>query len=316
VSGDPASPTSLVALESTVDLRRARLETLLKILDVDGVVERVAGGYIATGRPWEHDSDRIARIEAARVAEADAMLAYEATPECRMAFLRHALDDPDAGPCGRCDTCTATPVDPSVDPALAVAAVTHLRTVDVIIDARRAWPRGLSAPKGNIAPAGRAAEGRALCRAGDAGWGSAAEAALATGDLDEEVMAGIGAALRRWPWEERPAWVTWIPSTTSRLPETLARRIGAVGRLPVHGALVRGRPGRPQVELANSAHRCANVWGAFTVDTSDLPGGALPAGSVLLVDDTYDTGWTMTVAASLLRQAGVHAVLPFVLARR
>jgi ATP-dependent DNA helicase RecQ len=70
------------------------------------------------------------------------------------------------------------------------------------------------------------------------------------------------------------------------------------------------------VELANSAHRCANVWGAFTVDTSDLPGGALPAGSVLLVDDTYDTGWTMTVAASLLRQAGVHAVLPFVLARR
>ena len=56
VSPDPASPTSLVALESAVDLRRARLETLLKILDVDGVVERVAGGYIATGLPWEHDS--------------------------------------------------------------------------------------------------------------------------------------------------------------------------------------------------------------------------------------------------------------------
>ena len=36
----------------------------------------------------------------------------------------------------------------------------------------------------------------------------------------------------------------------------------------------------------------------------------------LVLADTYDTGWTMTVAASLLRQAGVHAVLPFVLARR
>ncbi|HEV7536643.1 MAG TPA: RecQ family ATP-dependent DNA helicase, partial [Acidimicrobiia bacterium] len=116
VSGDPASPTSLVALESAVDLRRARLETLLKILDVDGVVERVTGGYVATGLPWEHDSERIARIEAARAAEADAMLAYEVTPECRMAFLRHALDDPDAAACGRCDSCTGTPVDPGVDP--------------------------------------------------------------------------------------------------------------------------------------------------------------------------------------------------------
>jgi ATP-dependent DNA helicase RecQ len=311
VSGDPAAPTSLVALESAVDLRRARLETLLKILDVDGVVERVAGGYVATGLPWEYDSGRIARIEAARAAEADAMVAYEATAECRMAFLRRALDDPEAAPCGRCDICTASPVDPALDPALVAAAVAHLRTLDVVLDARRAWPRGLAAPKGNIAPGGRVAEGRALCRLGDSGWGPAVEAVLAAGDIDDEVMAGITASLRRWPWEARPAWVTWIPSTTSALPEALARRIAAVGRLPVHAALVRARPGRPQAELANSAHRCGNVWGAFAVDS-----GALPSGPVLLVDDTYDTGWTMTVAGWLLRQAGSDAVLPFVLARR
>jgi ATP-dependent DNA helicase RecQ len=305
-----------VALESAVDLRRARLETLLKILDVDGVVERVAGGYIATGLPWDHDRDRIARIEAARAAEADAMLEYETTAECRMAFLRRALDDPDAGPCGRCDACTAVPVDPRVDPALAEAAVAHLRAVDVVIDPRRAWPRGLAAPKGNIAPAGRAAEGRALCRSGDSGWGPAVETALAAGVVDDEVMAGVSAALRRWPWAARPAWVTWIPSATSDLPEALARRIGQVGRLPVHGALARGPAGRPQRDLANSAHRCANVWGAFAVDAGALPGGALPPGPVLLVDDTYDSGWTMTVTAWLLRQAGADAVLPFVLARR
>ena len=96
----------------------------------------------------------------------------------------------------------------------------------------------------------------------------------------------------------------------------LARRIGAVGRLPVHAALVRARPGPPQAELANSAHRCANVWGAFTIDARAWPDGALPPGPVILVDDTYDTGWTMTVAAALLRQSGAEAVLPFVLARR
>ena len=39
-------------------------------------------------------------------------------------------------------------------------------------------------------------------------------------------------------------------------------------------------------------------------------GVALPAGPVLLVDDFYRTGSTMTVAASLVREAGVTAVLP------
>ena len=37
-------------------------------------------------------------------------------------------------------------------------------------------------------------------------------------------------------------------------------------------------------------------------------------GPVLLVDDRVETGWTMTVAARLLREAGAAAVLPLVLA--
>jgi ATP-dependent DNA helicase RecQ len=35
---------------------------------------------------------------------------------------------------------------------------------------------------------------------------------------------------------------------------------------------------------------------------------------VLLVDDLVNSGWTMTVAARLLRQAGARAVLPLALA--
>jgi ATP-dependent DNA helicase RecQ len=38
----------------------------------------------------------------------------------------------------------------------------------------------------------------------------------------------------------------------------------------------------------------------------------LPDGPLLLVDDTYRSGWTMTVAAALLREAGAAAVLPLV----
>jgi ATP-dependent DNA helicase RecQ len=37
-------------------------------------------------------------------------------------------------------------------------------------------------------------------------------------------------------------------------------------------------------------------------------------GPVLVIDDRIETGWTMTVAARLLREAGATAVLPLALA--
>jgi ATP-dependent DNA helicase RecQ len=41
-------------------------------------------------------------------------------------------------------------------------------------------------------------------------------------------------------------------------------------------------------------------------------GPGLPDGPLLLVDDTYRSGWTMTVAAALLRDAGAPSVMPLV----
>ena len=45
-------------------------------------------------------------------------------------------------------------------------------------------------------------------------------------------------------------------------------------------------------------------------------GHALRERTVVLVDDWSDSGWTLTTAAFLLREAGAAAVHPFVLAQR
>ncbi len=79
---------------------------MLKVLDVDGAVTRTAGGWMATGKPWEYDGERYERVARERGREQQAMLAYQATDACRMEFLRRELDDPEAAPCGRCDNCT------------------------------------------------------------------------------------------------------------------------------------------------------------------------------------------------------------------
>ena len=68
-----------------VDIRRSPLELLLKVLDVDGAVRRVQGGWIATGEPWVYDAERYRRIAAERTAEQQHMIEYEQTDGCRMA---------------------------------------------------------------------------------------------------------------------------------------------------------------------------------------------------------------------------------------
>src|SRR5947208_660711 len=69
-------PLSTAALEPSVELSRTRLEMVLKVLDVDGAVRRVRGGWESTGEDWQYDRERYSRVNAARIREQDAMLRY------------------------------------------------------------------------------------------------------------------------------------------------------------------------------------------------------------------------------------------------
>ena len=102
-------PISTPKLENAVDLSRTRIDQALKVLDVDGAVQRVKGGWVATGESWAYDHKRYDGLADAREREQNLMLAYESTDACRMVFLRSELDDPTIGEgerCGRCDNCT------------------------------------------------------------------------------------------------------------------------------------------------------------------------------------------------------------------
>ncbi|RXZ43642.1 ATP-dependent DNA helicase RecQ, partial [Agromyces binzhouensis] len=122
-------PLSTPALEARVDIRRTPLELLLKVLDVDGAVRRVQGGWIATGAPWSYDAERYRRIAEEREAEQRHMLEYEQTDGCRMAFLQRSLDDDTAAPCGRCDRCAGAWYPGEVDADAASAAASALDRV-------------------------------------------------------------------------------------------------------------------------------------------------------------------------------------------
>ncbi|HET8681676.1 MAG TPA: DEAD/DEAH box helicase [Micromonosporaceae bacterium] len=319
---------STPALEPLVDLRRSRLEMMLKVLDVDGAVRRVRGGWTATGEPWHYDAARHRRIAQARAAEQQAMREYAAASGCRMALLRRCLDDPAAAPCGRCDRCTGRgwPVD--VSPAALAAARAFLTRPGVGLAPRRQWPTGLAAvgvPLSGRIPAGETAgSGRAVGRLSDLGWGARLRELVGEdapdGPVPDDVFAAVVQVLADWahgddPWPARPVAV--VPVGSRRRPQlssSLASRVAAVGRLPLWGAAERAGTVEPAgtaqpAGRANSAQRVRALHGAF-----NLPHLPPATGPVLLVDDYVDSGWTLTLVARELRRAGVPGVLPLALA--
>jgi ATP-dependent DNA helicase RecQ len=313
-------PLSTPSLEAMVDIRRSPLELLLKVLDVDGAVRRVQGGWVATGAPWVYDAERYERIAAEREAEQQHMIEYEETSGCRMEFLQRSLDDESAKPCGRCDNCAGVWYPGDVAPQEAASAASALDRVGVPIEPRAMWPTGadrLGVPvKGRIPPAERAGEGRALARLTDLGWGGTLRELFAAGTPDApvspQVLAACVRVLADWNWAERPVAVVAMPSRSRpQLVDSLARGIAEVGRLPYLGALGHTGGGPTGQPGGNSAFRLAGLWDRFIADGLDVP-----EGGVLLVDDQADSRWTLTVAARTLRQAGATEVLPFVLALR
>ena len=313
-------PTSTPALEALVDIRRTPLELLLKVLDVDGAVQRVQGGWVATGEPWVYDAERYERIAAARVAEQQHMIDYERTDGCRMEFLQRSLDDETATPCGRCDNCAGAWYPTDVAGEAAATASGALDRVGVPIEPRAQWPTGVDrlgvGAKGRIPADERPAEGRALARLTDLGWGNALREIFAPGAPDAPVPPAVLAAcvrvLAEWRWADRPVGVVAVPSRSRPLlVDSLARGLAEVGRLPYLGPLTPVDGGPSGESGGNSAFRLAGVWGRFSAD--DI---ALPDGPILLVDDLADSRWTVTIAARTLRQAGATDVLPFALALR
>jgi ATP-dependent DNA helicase RecQ len=314
-------PLSTPALEARVDIRRTPLELLLKVLDVDGAVQRVQGGWIATGQPWAYDRDRYEHIAAERVAEQQHMIEYERTTSCRMEYLQRSLDDETAAPCGRCDNCAGVwyPVD--VAAAATTQAASTLDRVGVPLEPRAQWPVGAALlgvnAKGNIHPGERMLEGRALARLTDLGWGNTLRTLFAPNTPDApaspELVAACVRVLADWGWDERPVGVVGMPSRGHPLlVDSIARGLASVGRLPYLGSLELAGGGPTGEPGGNSAYRLSKVWNAFGMGGLELPSG----GPILLVDDLADSRWTLTVAARLLRQSGASTVLPFVLALR
>jgi ATP-dependent DNA helicase RecQ len=294
-------------LERTVNVRRKRIESMLKVLEVEGAVYRDGSKWFRSATPWEYPAERIAGVTAHRRSEQAAMEVYATTDACLMELLRRELDDPGATPCGRCANCVGELLPTTLNPSLVQAALGHVRRSEIAIKPKRQLPCGLSAElslkEHNIEP------GRALTRWGDPGWAKLVRQGKYDNHLfSEDLVDATVGMIRAWRPDPPPTWITSVPSTSSGgLVRDFAQRVADRLSLPPGAAVHRVDERPPQKTLENSCLQARNVLGAFEVSR-------IRTGPVLLIDDMVDSGWTFTMIGHQLRSAGSGLVYPVALA--
>ena len=244
------------------------------------------------------------------------MQAYMAHSGCLMEFLSRALDDPQAGRCGKCAGCKGRPLlSPEYDCELTNKAAIFLKRSHQSLQPRKQWPYGNALPtygfSGRIGNTLCAQEGRALCLWRDAGWGQmVADGRHVQGRFDDKLIEACMDMMQQWNPDPAPKWVTCIPSLNrpELMPDFTRRLAGSLG-LPFHPCIQKAKANPPQNEMQNSFQQAHNLDGVFAVEPDTVP-----IGSCLLIDDTTDSGWTFTIAAAILRRAGCAAVFPLALA--
>lgn len=299
---------STPALMEQVNVAKGRIDKALALLSLESPAP-----LVKHGSKWQLTAttlgdafwQRAERLTLLRREEQEQMQRYVRLGEGHMAFLIAALDGT--------PTPMAEPLPPlpgTVDNALAASAIAFLRRSYLPIKPRKLWPPG-GLPhlqvSGKITPPTE--EGRALCVWGDAGWGEVARRGKLEGRFDDQLVHAC-VRLIEDDWRPTPAWVTALPSLRhpTLVPEFAGRLAAALG-VPFVPSLVRTVDRPSQRSMSNGSHQARNVDGALAVR------GDVPAGSVLLVDDLVDSGWTLTVAAWLLRNSGSGPVWPLALAR-
>ena len=242
------------ALETQVDLSRGRLEMMLKVLDVDGAVHRVSGGW-AGDRPGRGPTTPTATRGSPPSAPASSRPCSATWPRTAAGWSTCAASSTTRPP-RRAGAATTAPGGAGREPcptAGAGAARDRLMRPGVDVAPRKMWPTGMKelgidGGRQDRPPRPAAEPGRALGRLTDLGWGARLRACSrgpadgpAAGTADEP------GARTTWsrPWSRcwprgtghsgRPAW----SRCPSRTPPAADRQPGPPDRQHRPAALPR-----------------------------------------------------------------------------
>jgi ATP-dependent DNA helicase RecQ len=304
---------SVPELMKQLNLRQGQINQVLNYLQVEesSPVIKIGHKWQRTAIDFNMDTQKIMRLTNQRIDEWNAIKAYIDTSGCLMNYLQTSLDNPTKSNCGKCSNCKGeNRFSETISHEDGVSAAFFLKhsefdiklKVKIQYDALSKYEL-----KGNLPQNLRGEVGKTLSRWGDAGWGKiVAHDKYENHFRDKLVDAFIEMITIRWKPTPFPTWVTCIPS--HRHPDlvpSFAMRVAKKLGLPFVPVIDKIEETAPQKEQENNYYECKNLDGVFEINENvknDEP--------VLLIDDAIDSGWTLTIASTLLRKSGSGLVYP------
>ena len=136
---------SVPEMQRVLNLRKNQIEKTIKFLTVESPspITKISSKWqvTATAASYQVDQANVNAITNIRRAEQQQMRDYMEHPDCLMAFLQRALDDPFIEDCGQCRSCRPELLlDETYDDDLANCAGLFLRRSYQPLTPRKQWP--------------------------------------------------------------------------------------------------------------------------------------------------------------------------------
>jgi len=307
---------SMNEIQAKLNLRYKQIKQVLEFLSVENPSPVIRIGTIWKRTPVEYsmDVDKIERLTTQRLSEWEEVREYIGHKDCLMQFLATSLDDENPEMCGKCSSCLGQPVISNViNQGVAQKAVDFLNHSEMPLKCKIQIPKN-ALPEygfsGRLPSHLRAQQGKILSVWGEAGWGEIVRRDKRAGCFSDELVAALVAMIKeRWQPNPSPTWVTCAPSMNNpNLVPKMAKMVADQLGLPFYDVVKKIKNTPSQKNQENSFHQCQNLDGVFVIE------GMSHKGPVLLIDDVFDSGWTMTIISALLLNQGCQDVFPVALA--
>jgi ATP-dependent DNA helicase RecQ len=285
------------------NLKQTQVSVILADLIDQGIINEQQGKskkYFYNPSAPALDYSAFDTLKQAQLYELDKILEYAAIKTCRMQYLCNYLGDEMTSECNNCDNDKKVNLNLKGDPAMAEKLQEFRETFFPILE--------VETQKSHIVN-GVAASYYGISNVGSALHNSKYEKG---GPFPDWLLKLTLKAFRKHYGNTIFDLILYVPPTESGdLVKEFAEKIAKVLKFPISHKLIKTAPTAPQKAFQSGISKKDNVHGKFAYQTPPEIAGK----SILLIDDIFDSGYTIKEIGQYLTNIGAKTIAPLVIAR-
>lgn len=287
----------------STNLKQTQVSVILADLIDQGIINEQQGKskkYFFSPSAPALDLTTFETLRNAQNQELERMLEYTAITSCRMQYLCNYLGDVKQTSCSICDNDTEQHLNVVSNEVMVQKLQEFRETFFPVLE--------VETQRSNIIN-GVAASYYGVSNVGAALRHSKYEDG---GDFPDWLLRLTLKAYRKYYGDPKIDLMVYVPPTESGdLVKNFAGKVSSVLKIPISHKLIKTSPTTPQKDLQSGISKKDNVAGKFAYQAPAEIAGK----SILLIDDIFDSGYTIKEIGQCLTNSGATSIAPLVIAR-